>query len=200
MGRGACPQRLGAVRVTISHFSLKLFTRSLVPLNPPTWMTFELGGSVLVFVIGITMFAALAAGLLPALFATRSDIAGVLRDQSRGSSSRSANKWSTALVGLEVALSCALLVGAGLMVRTTLAVGADDYGVNQSGLLTASLTLPGESYPDSTARVAAVERIQQDLAALPGVSYAFISSGLPGLGTGNYWYGVRDREYADDGD
>jgi putative ABC transport system permease protein len=186
--------------VGLSYFSLKLFTRAIVSLNPPAWMTFELSGTVLLFVIGVTVVSAFAAGLLPALHATRSDVAGVLRDQSRGSSSRGVNRWSTTLVGLEVALSCALLVGAGLMVRTTLAIGSDDYGVNSEGLLTASLSLPAESYPDSTARTEAVDRIQRELAALPGVTRAFVSSSLPGLGTGNYWYGVRDRDYANDAD
>jgi putative ABC transport system permease protein len=187
-----------ALGIGLSYFSLRLFARAIVPLAPPAWMTFELGGSVLLFVVGTTVVSALAAGLLPALFATRSDVSGVLRDQSRGSSSRSVNRWSTALVGLEVALSCALLVGAGLMVRTTFAVSADDYGVNTEGFLTASLTLPAGSYPDSLARYQAADRIQRELAAIPGVIQSVVSSDLPGLGNGNSWYGVRDREYEND--
>lgn len=182
----------------LSHVSLKLFTRAVTPLGVPVWMSFELGGLVLLFVIGITAVSALAAGLLPALYATRSDVSGVLRDQSRGSSSRSVNRWSNVLVGLEVALSCALLVGAGLMVRTTFAISADDYGVNTEGMLTASMSLPGESYPDSLSRFQAVDMIQRELAAIPGVSHAVVASDLPGLGNGNYFYGVRGREYEND--
>jgi predicted permease len=184
--------------IGLTYLSLELFTRAVAPLDPPVWMVFHMSGSVLLFVIGVSVFAAFAAGFVPALHATRSDVAGVLRDQSRGSSSRSANRWSAALVTLEVALSCALLVGAGLTVRTTFTVGADAAGVNTQGILTASLSLPNESYCDSAARLQMVERIQRELAVLPGVAVASISSALPGLGTGNYWYGVQGRQYASD--
>jgi putative ABC transport system permease protein len=187
-----------ALGIGITYLSLKLFARAIVPLGPPVWMTFEMGTSVLLFVIAITAVSALAAGLLPALYATRSDVSGVLQDQSRGSSSRSVNRWSTGLVGLEVALSCALLVGAGLMVRTTFAIGSEDYGVTTEGVLTASLRLPAESYPDSLARFQAVDRIRREVAGIPGVTHAAISSNVPGLGNGNIWYGIRDREYAND--
>jgi putative ABC transport system permease protein len=187
-----------ALGIGITYLSLRLFARAIVPLGPPVWVTFEMGTSVLLFVIAITAVSALAAGLLPALYATRSDVSGVLQDQSRGSSSRSVNRWSTGLVGLEVALSCALLVGAGLMVRTTFAIGSEDYGVTTEGVLTASLRLPAESYPDSLARFQAVDRIRREVAGIPGVTHAAISSNVPGLGNGNIWYGIRDREYAND--
>ncbi len=186
--------------VALTEASLAAFRRAVVTLGPPTWMTFETSGLVLVFVVVISVVAAFAAGFVPALHATRSDVAGILRDQGRGGSSRSVNRWSSGLVTLEVAVSCALLVAAGLTIRSTLAVGANNFGVNTSGILTASITLPGESYPDSVARLLAVDRIQRDLAALPGVEHAVVSSALPGVGTGNYWYGIRDREYANDAD
>lgn len=190
---------LGAVLgVALTHLSLGAFRRAVISLAPPAWMTFEMSGLVLLFVIGISVVAAFAAGFVPALHATRSDVAGILRDQGRGGSSRSVNRWSSSLVTLEVAVSCALLVAAGLTVRSTLAVGANTMGANTAGILTASMTLPGESYPDSVARLQAVERIQRDLAALPGVEHAVVTSALPGIGTGNYWYGIRGREYAND--
>ena len=192
---------LGAViGLALTWESLDLFARAVTPLNPPSWMTFEINGSVLLFLAATGVAAAFAAGLVPALYATRSDIASALRDQSRGSSSRSVNRWSSGLVGLEVALSCALLVGAGLTVRTTLEVGSADFGANTDGLLVASLPLPAETYPDSAARIAIVARFERELQALPGVTEAAVASALPGLGTSNYWYGVRDREYVEDGD
>jgi predicted permease len=189
-----------AVGVVLSKFSLDAFTRIVMPLNPPPYVVFELSPTVLAFVIAITFLAALASGILPAMHATRTDVPSLLQDQSRGSSSRAVSRWSTGLVALEVALSCALLVGAGLMVRSTLAVGQDDFGVDREGLLTARLVLPGITYSDTAANAQVIDRMLVELAALPGVTEAAIASNLPVLGTSLRFYGVRDRQYSGDGE
>ncbi len=190
---------LGAILgVVLTWGSLDVFVRAISGLNPPAWMTFEVNRTVLFFVVGIGVVAAFAAGLLPALSATRSDVAAVLRDQSRGSSSRSVNRWSAGLVGLEVALSCALLVGAGLTVRSTLKLRSAELGARTDGLLVATLPIPGETYADSTARITIVQRFDRELGTLPGVTGAAVASAAPGLGTSNSWYGIGDREYAND--
>jgi predicted permease len=190
----------GILGVVLSKFSLDVFTRIVMPLNPPPYVVFELSSTVIAFVIGITFLAALASGILPAIHATKTDVHSLLQDQSRGSSSRSVSRWSTGLVALEVALSCALLVGAGLMVRSTLAVGQDDFGLNREGLLTARLVLPGITYSDTLANAQVIDRMLVDLAAVPGVSEVAVTSNLPVLGTSLNFYGVRDRQYADDGE
>ncbi len=186
------------IGVVLSKFSLDLFTRVVTPLGVPPWMVFELSGGVILFVIGITFAAALVSGFLPALQATRGDVHALLQDQARGSSSRAVGRWSTALVVIEVALSCALLVGAGLMVRSTLQVQQSDHGIDRFGVLTARLGLPEVTYPDSTARREVADRLMTELSALPGVNEVALSSSLPVLGTSLRFYGVGDRDYVDD--
>ncbi len=184
----------------LSFVSLKAFTRAVTPLNPPSWIRFELSPTVVLFAVGVSFVAALAAGLLPALQATRADVAGVLRDQGRGTTSRSVHRWSTGLVGLEVAVSCALLIAAGLLVRTNLAVGNADYGVDAERVLTASTTASSESYPDSASRILLQDRMVERLAALPDAGGAALASALPGLGGGTSWYQLQGRSYATDRD
>ena len=184
--------------LVLAKFSLDLFTRVVTPLTIPPWMAFELSPTVLVFILGITFFVALASGILPALHATKSDINSILQDQSRGSSSRSISRWSTTLVALEVALSCALLVGAGLTMRSTLEVGNADYGLDRSNILTARLELPGATYPDSTSRQEVTDRLQRELETIPGATQVAVSSNMPVLGTSLRWYGSSDNDYADD--
>ena len=184
--------------VGLSKLGLDVFSRVVVELNPPPWMVFELNFGVILFVIGLTFVAALVSGLLPAIHATRTDVHAILQDQSRGSSSRSVSRWSSSLVGLEVALSCALLVAAGLMIRSTLQVSGSDYGVRRDGILTARIGLPAATYSDSLARKGFADRLITELEGLPGVQSVALSSGLPVMGTGMYFYGVRDREYVDD--
>jgi predicted permease len=185
------------VGLVLAKFSLDLFARVVAPLAPPPWLTFGLSPGVFVFVLGIMFFAALASGLLPALHATRVDIHSILKDQVRGSSG-SVSRWSTSLVVLEVALSCALLVGAGLTVRSTLERGSADYGLDRENIMTARFGLPGETYPDSTSQQVVTDRFHRELEAIPGVREVAITSNLPILGTGLYSYGVEDGEYAGD--
>lgn len=187
-----------AVGLVLTKFSLDLFTRIVAPLGPPPWMTFEVSPAVVVFVIGVTFFAALVSGILPALQATRGDVNVILQDQSRGSSGRGGNKGSAALVVLEVAVSCALLVGAGLMTRSTLEVASDDFGLERDGILTARLLLPAATYPDSVGRRDVIDRLRTELESLPGADEVVITSNLPVLGSSLYFYGVLDHDYADD--
>ncbi|MCZ6917861.1 MAG: ABC transporter permease [Gemmatimonadetes bacterium] len=185
------------VGLVLAKFSLDLFARVVAPLGIPPWMTFGLSPAVFVFVLGLTFFTALASGLLPAFHATRVDVHSVLKDQIRGSTG-SVSRWSTSLVVLEVALSCALLVGAGLTIRSTLELGSADYGLNQENIMTARLGLPSETYPDSTSLRVVTDRFRRELEAMPGVREVAITSNLPILGTGLFFYGVRDGDYVDD--
>ena len=186
------------VGLVLTKFSLDLFTRVVTPLQIPPWMTFEVSPAVVMFVIGITFLSALVSGILPALQATRGDVHSILQDQSRGSSGRSVSKRSAALVVLEVSLSCALLVGAGLTIRSTLEITNADFGIEQEGILTAQLLLPGATYEDSLARRDVTDRLRTELGAIPGVTEVAITSNMPVLGTGLYFYGVLDHDYADD--
>lgn len=189
-----------ALGLGLTHVSLRVFTRVLTPLTPPPWMVFEVDAAVLLFVVGITFVTALVAGLLPAFHATRLNLQSVLQDQARGSSSRSIGRWATALVVMEVALSCALLVGAGLTTRSTINVGSSDYGVNRAGLFTAQLVLPSATYADTASREQFIERFRRESQAIPGTALTAVTSALPILGTSFRFYGVRDREYANDGE
>ncbi len=184
--------------LVLARFGLGIFTRVVAGLAPPPWMVFELSPAVLLFAVGVTGAAALVSGILPAVLATRVDVGSVLQDQSRGSSGRSVGRWSTVLVAIEVALSCALLVAAGLTIRSTIEVRSADYGVNRDGVLTARVQLPEVTYPDSVARLGFSEALEAELAALPGVTQVALSSSLPVLGTALRFYGVRDRDYGDD--
>lgn len=182
----------------LSKVWLGLFTRVVAPLAPPPWMTFTLNPAVFGFALGATFFTALASGLLPAIYATRVDVNSILQDQARGTSSRSVGRWSTGLVVVEMALSCALLVGAALMTRSTLQIGGSDYGLNRSNVLTARLGLPQGTYADSTSQSQFVDRLTNRIRTLPGVTEVAVSSALPILGTSLRFYGVRDRDYVDD--
>ena len=70
--------------------------------GPPTWMTFDIDARVLALTVGATAAAAVVSGLVPAYLASRADTVAVLRDQSRGSTSRGVALATGGLVVLQV--------------------------------------------------------------------------------------------------
>lgn len=97
-------------------FGMRWFIQALSINPPPFWITFELDYRVMLFVLGLIGLASLCAGALPALHAARVNAGAALKDDSRSSTSASLGKFSSALVVAELAVSCGLLITAGLMI------------------------------------------------------------------------------------
>lgn len=168
--------------MVIAFLIVRLFNAALL-LRIPSWMEMRLDVPLVLFTIALTVFAALLAGLLPALQAARADARGVLTDEGRGATSFRIGRASRALVTFEVALSCALLVAAGLTTRSIMTLRAVDLGFDDRNLLTAAVSLPDQTYPD-TALPSFHARLEERLRAVAGFSSVALASSLPGLGAG----------------
>ncbi|HXT28076.1 MAG TPA: ABC transporter permease, partial [Vicinamibacterales bacterium] len=108
----------GAIGIVLSIFGMRWFTNALSVNPPPFWITFSLDYRVMLFVLGIIALASVVAGTLPALHAARVTEGSALKDDSRGSTSGSLGKFSSVLVVAELAVSCGLLIAAGLMIKS----------------------------------------------------------------------------------
>ena len=139
---------------------------------------FVLDWRVLAFTGAVAIVTGLAFGLVPALAAARTDLCSVIKDSSRAAGGRRETKTQTVLVATEVALAVGLVIGAGLLVRTSLAISAVDLGFTLDGVLTmrGSATDPTEP---TRAVVATNERTLARLRAIPGVEAAAASLGAP---------------------
>lgn len=175
---------VGAVGgLALTHFAMGLFTRIVdQAAGRPFWIEFRVDPTVVAFVLGVTLLAALLAGLLPALQATRQPAAEVLKDETRGSSGLRLGRFSKGLIVAEVALTCALLVGAGLMIRSVVNLRAIDLPVDTTQFLTARVGLFETDYPEEADRVQFFHDLQDRLAARPDVAAAAITASLPGNG------------------
>src|SRR5690606_9797881 len=123
---------------------------------------------VLAFAVAISALVTLAAGLVPALHASRVSAASVLRSRS-GAALRGGNRLRWGLVAGEVALSFVLLIGAGLMARSFVELQRTDLGFDPQNLITFQVGLPLSRYPDFEERKQFLYTFQERLAALPGV-------------------------------
>jgi predicted permease len=156
----------------------------LAEADPAFTLSFTFDASMAVFLVGCTFTAALLFGLLPAWQATATDASSALKEQGRGGiGSRMRGRSGRLLVGVQLALSLPLLVGAGLLARTAYNVQRIDLGLNVDNLLIARVDLRAaidDPARRDTMRQALLERIRQ----APGVRSATFSQ--LGLFTGAF--------------
>lgn len=124
---------------------------------------------VALFAALCAVVSSLVAGLVPAFSASDSALA-VNTSAPRSTGSRARRRWRSTLIIVQTALSVALLVSGGLLVRAYIRTSHLALGYDPSGLLTAQLQLPPSRYANGPERVAAMERIFERIAAIPGVT------------------------------
>lgn len=161
---------LGAMRALLS----------LVPKQFPRWVHFTLDARVLWFVVAITVGTTLLVGIVPALSASRFNLAETLKESSRSASSGGAKaRFRSMLVIAEVAMSVMLLTGAGLMIQTFRKLMSEDAGFRPQGITTLQTSAPGNTYSTGAAKAQLVRNIRKELSSLPGVVSVAAATAVP---------------------
>ena len=142
---------------------------------------------VLLYALGISVVSALIFGLIPAIQATRVNLAEVLKDEGRGGGGRWRRGLLSSVVVGEVALSFVLLFGATLLTRTFVAMLHERPGFDPDRALTFSLRMYDPIYRDREERVNFFRNLEQRISALPGVSSVGCTNFTPM--TGGLWNG-----------
>ena len=154
----------------------------------------------MLFVLGLIVLSSLFAGGLPALQAARVSAGAALKDDSRSSTSGRFGRFSSALVVAELAVSCGLLIAAGLMIKSVVQLRTVPMPFAIENVLTARVDLPRADYPDSAASIRFFEQLLPRLRAVPGVEAATLSDGLPAAGNGSIPVQIAGKAYAQDSD
>ena len=144
--------------------------------GPPTWMTFDIDARVLALTVGATAAAAVVSGLVPACIASRADTVAVLRDQSRGSTSRGVALATGGLVVLQLVVTCVLLVGSLLQLRSIVKQQQVDFGYDTRGVLSARIGLTDARYDAPDARKLFYDRLLVTLRNSPDFGAAAITN------------------------
>ena len=184
-----------ALGVGLAYGSIVLFNHAIADTQPPFFIDIRLHPPVLVFAAGLALLSAVFSGVIPAIQSSRTDLNEVLKDESRGASSLRIGRLSRALVIFEVALSCGLLVAAGLMIKSLAKLRHVDYGFTTRGIFTARIGFPA-TYADTAKQMRFFETLAQRLGELPGASGAALASRLPGTGIGGTTFALEGKAYA----
>lgn len=159
----------GLAGLTLAWLGIRLLL-ILQPANVPRLEVVSINGPVLVFSLSVTVLAAVLFGVLPAIQAGRINLVEGLKDQARGSIGGRKGRLLGSLVVVEVALSMLLLVGAGVMMRTFIALGAIQPGFEPRGALTFPIDLyDWEKYSGREAVIGVIRELEERIRALPGV-------------------------------
>ena len=150
----------------------------------PVVVSATLDFPVLLTTGGIAIATGLIFGVVPALGLMRGDLAASLRDESsRGTGGRRTGRVRSLLVAVETAMALALLVGAGLLIKSLVRVVAVDPGFVANRVLTAQVALPRPRYADPAARRAFWQSLSAKLREIPEVDAAGLTSVVPFSGT-----------------
>ena len=187
--------------VGLAYFGIAMFNRALTITQVPFFIDIRLHPQVLLFTIAVAVLTTLVSGAIPALQSSRADINEVLKDESRGASSFRIGRISRGLVMFEIALSCGLLVAAGLTIKSVTKLGNMNPGFTTKNVFTARVGFPA-AYTDTVAQARFFDQAVQRVAALPGVQSAAIAVGLPGAqqGFGGTRFSLEGATYAKDQD
>ncbi len=190
----------GAIGILLSIFGMRWFTQALSVNPPPFWIRFDLDYRVLLFVGVLIVLASLFAGGLPALHAARVSASAALKDDSRSSTSGKLGKFSSTLVVVELAVSCGLLIAAGLMIKSVVQLKNVPMPFAVDDILTARIDLPSETYKDSAASIRFYEQLLPRLQGSTGIAAATLSDGLPAAGNGAVPVAIEGKAYPQQSD
>jgi putative ABC transport system permease protein len=168
----------GVLGIGLARWSLDALM-ALAPANLLGVSELRIDTRVLMYVAGLSLLTGLAAGIAPSfLVARRSVVSSLSANNSRVTH---APRVRQALVVGQVAMTVVLLCGAGLLVRTVIALNNVSHGFEPRGLVTMRVSLSPTRYPDERSTAFFREALQA-IRALPGVDGAAAGTSAPVVG------------------
>ncbi len=154
----------------------------------PRLREIEVDGPVMLVSVALALLTGLLSGLVPAWQASRRDVHAALRERARGGSAGQGQaRMRAALVVAEIAMSFLLLAGAGLLLRTFVALRQVDPGFTARGLQTLTVSLDAQREVCGEGRTALYREMLARVREVPGVESASMVNHLP-VG-GDVWGG-----------
>jgi putative ABC transport system permease protein len=214
LARGAARSRETAIRAAIGagrgHLIRQALTESLVlavsggllgllvgywgvallaafgPEDVPRLAQARLDGPVVAFAVGLTLLSGLVFGLVPSLRAASQLPHEALKEGGRsGSRAGSRDRLRNVLVVGEIAVALVLLTGAGLLIRSAIALNRVDPGFDPQGVVAGRVSLPAVTYETPEQVTRAFQRIEERIVAMPGAARGALVSTAPLEGGGS---------------
>ena len=161
------------------------FIASILPANDTSLVRFSLSPTMLMFAGATALLTGIAFGMFPALHSTRPDLAATLKNQAgQPGGAKAARRFRTTLATVQIAMSMALLVPAGLFAKSLFNVSRVDLGLKIDHMVLFSIAPELNAYTTERTRQL-FERMEDEIAAVPGVT-SVVAALVPVL-AGDNW-------------
>jgi putative ABC transport system permease protein len=169
----------GALGLIFAHYGVILIVKFLAQRLPLS-SEIRVDGWVLAFTLGVSLATGIAAGLLPALRMSKTNVNEALKQGlGRTASDSGGNGTRNVLVVCEVALSLMLLIGAGLLIHSLWMLRRTNPGFDPNQVVTMSLSMSPGKFAGPTQQIAYFGRVLDRVRSLPGVQSAGLIDSLP---------------------
>jgi putative ABC transport system permease protein len=184
-----------AVGLAAAWWCVKLLP-SVKALPIPLLNAVRIDPAVLLFALATAILTGLLFGVAPALQVSTTELSEELKSggQNMPGPGGRTRRLRDAIAVVEIAVSLALLVGAGLLMRSFLNMRKAETGVESHGILTMGLRLPEATYKNVVARRQFFDRLLERLRNSPGIQAAAASTEIPLEGGSNGYITVPGRE------
>ena len=189
---------IGAVvGIGLAYFAIDWLDTTVRNLEnpPPAYVRFYVDGMVLAFTVAATIIAAIVSGLLPAWMSSRANANAVLRDGGRGTTSRRVMLVTRGLVVFQIVVTCVLLIGSLLQVRSIVNQQTIDYGYDTDGIMSARMGLMDGDYPNNDVRKLFYDRIVRDLKSSPEFAAVALTNRFRMVFSGNSPIEIEGKQY-----
>jgi predicted permease len=173
----------GTLGLALAYWS----TGALIAARPadlPRIDEVRLDATVILFTLGASLLTGLIFGLIPAIQATNENLVQGLQEGGRNVGGRRTHRLRSTLVVAEMALAVILLTGAGLLIRSFLALTSVDPGFRPGGAIAMRVSFQGAEYQNGEQIRTRVDQLLDRLRAVPGVTDVAATSVLPLGGNG----------------
>ena len=169
----------GALSIAVAHMINRVIEQRYLVAGRPG-LDVRIEGTTLLITAAVAALTGVLFGMLPAWFASRTDVNSLIKGQARGTTSgRGHNRMRQALVVCEITLAVAMLGGAGVLHRSFARFLERDSGWDTDKVLAAMLPVPTTRIDNDAARMAFYRRLEARLTAIPGVERAAIATSMP---------------------
>ena len=176
----------GALGLIFAHYGV-IFIVKFLAQRLPRSSEIAVDGWVLTFTLGVSLATGIAAGLLPALRMSKTNVNEALKQGlGRIASDSGGSRTRNVLVVCEVALSLMLLVGAGLLIHSLWMLRSTNPGFDPHDVVTMSLSIPPAKFAGPTQQIAYFGRVLERVRTLPAVQSAGLIDTLPVSNDGSH--------------
>jgi putative ABC transport system permease protein len=171
---------IGLVSGLVGVHAILAINPGNIPRIGPNGGAVTLDWRLVAFAVAVSVASAILFGMFPAFHCSRSDLSGALKEGgSPSGTGLQQNKSRSILVIAEIALALVLLAGAGLLIRTFIAMRRADPGMNPHHVLTLQMALTGRRFEKTTAATQMERNAEERVSRLPGVVEVAAACWLP---------------------